>query len=358
MNPLSPQAWHDEPTSPDRRHWLKHMGRYAVAGAALAAGGWSVTRLTRTLWQVRRECTLMGTSVAINCLADDREAAGSAIEAAFAHMARVAGELTRFDPASPLSRLNRDGHLHVVPAHLAHVLREARALSAATQGAFDPTVLPVLRYFETLRGVGRLDGQQDAHIEQRERLVDWRALRVDALGAHLATPGMAVTLDGIAKGYVVDQAVAVLKAHGIEYGVVDAGGDVHAFSGSDVGKHWNVGIVDPRDTAQVAAVVQVRNAAISTSGNYRIFFSADRRLFHLVDPHSGFSPQHYASMTMLTERSVLADGMSTAASSLALPEVAAHAAAHGMQWLAISRDGREHWRSRELPMIAGEARIA
>lgn len=344
--------------SPERRRWLQRTGRLALAGGLLAGGGWTLARLKANLWQVRRERTLMGTSVSVACLADDREAAGLAIEAAFARMAMAAAELTRFDPASPLARLNRDGQLHVVPHHLHAVLREAMALSQRTQGAFDASVLPVLRYFETLRGISRLDGRVDARIGQRERLVDYRAIQMDALGVRLGKPGMAVTLDGIAKGYVVDQGVAALKAHGIDYGLVDAGGDVHAFSGSDPNRHWNVGIVDPRDTGRVAAVVQVRNAALSTSGNYRIFFSADRRLFHIVDPRSGFSPQAYASVTMMAVRSVLADGMSTAAFSLALPQVAEQATAQDLQWLAISRDGARRWRSRALPLIAGEAQVA
>ena len=346
------------PPSPARRDWLRHAGKLAVLGGLFASGGWTLARLAPSLWQVRRECALMGTSVSINCLAGDREAAGVAIEAAFARMAAVAGELTRFEPSSPLARLNRDGQLRVVPSHLHTVLREALALSKQTQGAFDATVLPVLRDFEALRGIERLDAAADRRIERHEHLVDWRAIQIDALGIRLGLPGMAITLDGIAKGYVVDQGVAALKAHGIEYGIVDAGGDVHAFSGTDPNRHWNVGIVDPMDTARVAAVVQVRNAALSTSGNYRVFFSADRRLFHLVDPHTGYSPQSYASVTMLAERSVLADGMSTAAFSLALPDLAAHATAQNLEWLTISRDGRAQQRSRGLPMIAGEARIA
>lgn len=346
------------PVSPTRRQWLQHAGKLALLGGLFAGGGWTLSRLGANLWQVRHERTLMGTSVAINCLAEDREAAGIAIEAAFARMAAIAGELTRFDANSPLARLNRDGQLHVVPHHLHAVLREALALSQRTQGAFDPTVLPVLRYFETLRGTDRLSAADGRRIEQHEQLVDWRAIGIDALGIRLGTSGMAITLDGIAKGYVVDQGVAVLKAHGIEYGIVDAGGDVHAFSGSDPKRHWNIGIVDPIDTSRVAAVVKVRNAALSTSGNYRVFFSADRKLFHIVNPHTGLSPLAYASVTMMAPRSVLADGMSTAAFSLTLPDLYAHAAAQGLEWLTIARDGRERYRSRELPLIAGMARVA
>ena len=144
----------DDLRSPERRRWLKQAGQLAIAGGLLAGGGWAVLKRKQNLWQVRRERTLMQTSVAVTCLADDVQAAGVAIEAAFARMAATAAQLTRFDPASPLARLNRDGQLAQVPAQLDAVLRQALSLSRLTDGAFDPTVLPVLRYFETLRGTG------------------------------------------------------------------------------------------------------------------------------------------------------------------------------------------------------------
>ncbi|GAA0889413.1 FAD:protein FMN transferase [Rhodanobacter soli] len=344
--------------SPERRHWLKQAGQLALAGGLLAGGGWTVLKRKQNLWQVRRERTLMQTSVAVTCLADDVHAAGAAIEAAFARMAATAAELTRFDPASPLSRLNRDGRLALVPANLQAVLREALSLSALTGGAFDVTVLPVLRYLETLRGVSGIDAHERDAIDRREQQVGWRDLALDARGARLLRPGMAVTLDGIAKGHVVDQGIAALRAAGIEYGLIDAGGDIQAICGNDPQRHWNVGIVDPRDVSQVAAVVQVRNAALSTSGNYRVFFSTDRRLFHIVNPRTGYSPQGYSSMTVMARRSVLADGMSTAAFSLELPQLAALMAAQDHQWLAFSRTGEQRWRSRELPLIAGTAELA
>jgi thiamine biosynthesis lipoprotein len=332
--------------SPERRHWLKQAGQLALAGGLLAGGGWTVLKRKQNLWQVRRERTLMQTSVAVTCLADDVQAAGAAIEAAFARMAATAAELTRFDPASPLSRLNRDGRLALVPANLQAVLREALSLSALTGGAFDVTVLPVLRYLETLRGVSGIDAHERDAIDRREQQVGWHDLALDARGARLLRPGMAVTLDGIAKGHVVDQGIAALRAAGIEYGLIDAGGDIQAICGNDPQRHWNVGIVDPRDVSRVAAVVQVRNAALSTSGNYRVFFSTDRRLFHIVNPHTGYSPQSYSSMTVMARRSVLADGMSTAAFSLELPQLSALMAAQDHQWLAFSRTGEQRWRSR------------
>lgn len=348
----------DDLRSPERRRWLKQAGQLAIAGGLLAGGGWAVLKRKQNLWQVRRERTLMQTSVAVTCLADDVQAAGVAIEAAFARMAATAAQLTRFDPASPLARLNRDGQLAQVPAQLDAVLRQALSLSRLTDGAFDPTVLPVLRYFETLRGTAATDAHEQRVAESRDALVGYRDLALDARGARLLRPGMAITLDGIAKGHVVDQGIAALRGAGIEYGLIDAGGDIQAICGNDPTRHWNVGIVDPRDVSRVAAVLQLRNAALSTSGNYRVFFSADRRLFHIVNPRTGWSPQSYSSVTVMAQRSVLADGMSTAAFSLELPRLSSLMDARDHQWLAFSRTGEQRWRSRELPLIAGTAELA
>ncbi|HEU0278095.1 MAG TPA: FAD:protein FMN transferase [Rhodanobacteraceae bacterium] len=342
---------------PTRRKFLRQAAVGALAGGVLAAGGWAVAKRQANLWQVQREQALMGTSVSITTLADDREAAAAAIDAAFAHMRTTAAELTRFDAASPLARLNRDGRLAVVPAHLHAVLREARSISELTTGAFDATVLPELRYFETLRGITTPDARERAEMARRSRNIDYRDVVVDASGASFDKPDVALTLDGIAKGYVVDQGIAALRAAGIEYAIVDAGGDTRTLCGSDPNRHWNIGIVDPQDVSRVAAVIQVRNAALSTSGNYRVYFSTDRRLFHIVDPHAGGSPQAYSSVSVVAERSVQADGLSTGAFSMGLPQLAALMQMRSHQWLVVSRTGDRRWRSRDLPLVAGNAVI-
>lgn len=356
--PSHERSVHSEgPALPSRRRILRQAGLAVAAVGLVAGGGWVFLKRAANLWQVQRERSLMATSVSITCLADDREGAARAIDAAFARMAASASELTRFDPASPLSQLNDGGRLSMVPAHLQEVLREASSISARTEGSFDVTVLPDLRHLETLRGSPDAGKHDRETIARRDRLAGYRDLALDATGARFLRPGMAVTLDGIAKGYVVDQGIAALRAHGIEYAIVDAGGDTRTICGNDPGRHWNVGVVDPHDTSRVAAVVQVRNAALSTSGNYRVYFSADRRLFHIVDPFTGGSPQTYSSVTVLAERSVLADGFSTGAFSMPLPQLAALMTAQDHQWLVFARTGERRWRSRDLPLVAGKAEI-
>lgn len=348
----------DDRTSLERRKLLKAAASLSLAGACIAGSGWLAVKRRRNLFEVRREHTLMQTSVAISCLADDIEAADAAIDIAYKRMAAAAAVLTRFDARSPVSQLNREGHLPQVPPHLRQVLQHALDISRNTDGAFDITVMPLLAYVESLPRPVSLTADERQRMAQRDALVDYRQIALSESELTLMRPGMAITLDGIAKGYVVDQGIAALKANGIEYGLIDAGGDVQAFSGADPNRHWNVGIVDPHHVDRLAAVVQLRNAALSTSGNYRVFFSADRRLFHIFNPYTGDSPQDYSSVTVMAERSVLADGMSTASFSMAMERLKSVMEVGRHPWLACARSGGRRWRSRDLPLLAGSAEFA
>ena len=351
-----PQAT-EVPRSPGRRKLLKAMAGVAAAAGLVGGSGWFVLRRERNLFEVRREQTLMQTSVAITCLAEDVDQAGSAIDAAFRRMADAVAVLTRFDPASPVARLNRDGHLENVPPELREVLQRSLAISALTEGDFDISVLPVLRYFESMRQPAVLDARDRSQIAQGDQLINYRHIALDTQGVRFTQPGMAVTLDGLAKGYVIDQGIAALRAAGIEHALVDAGGDVRAISGNDFRHQWHVGIVDPGNINQIASVVTLRNAALGTSGNYRIFYSSDKKLFHVIDPHTGYSPLNYSSVTVMAETSMDADAMSVAAASMPLPRLREIMSAQNAQWLVFARDCRSSWRSQDLPQVSGLAEV-
>ncbi|MEO6925694.1 MAG: FAD:protein FMN transferase [Rhodanobacter sp.] len=345
------------PRSPGRRKLLTAIAGVAAAAGVVGGSGWFVLKRGRNLFEVRREQTLMQTSVAITCMAGDVDQAGIAIDNAFRRMGDAVAVLTRFDPAGPVARLNRDGHLEDLPPELRDVLRRSRTISAATDGDFDISVLPVLQYFESMRQPAVLETKDRVQLGQRDHLIDYRRITLDAQGVRFSEPGMAVTLDGLAKGYVIDQGIAALRASGMEHALVDAGGDVRAISGHDLDRQWHVGIVDPGNINQIASVVTLRNAALGTSGNYRIFYSADKKLFHVINPHTGYSPLNYSSVTVMAETSVDADAMSVAAASMALPRLREVMAAQNDQWLVFSRDGRNRWRSRDLPQVSGQAEV-
>lgn len=340
----------------ERRRLLK-LGGGLLAGGALAGGGWTFLNRGRNLFQVRRERTLMQTSVSVNVFSADPDGARHAIEAAFDRMAAVAAILTRFDPRSPVARLNREGHLSDPPYHLRKVIGHAMALSAETDGNFDITVEPVLDYYLGLSRPVALDLTLKRIVAEREAYVGYKSIIFDGATIRFARSGMGITLDGIAKGYVVDQGMAALRQAGIEDALIDAGGDIRAIARADGKRFWNVGIVDPQQINRLAAVVRVSNAALSTSGNYEVFFTADRRLFHIINPHTGYSPTRYSSVTVVAREAIESDAMGVAAFSMDLPRLQDVMATRRAEWLAFSWDGATRWRSQNLPLVAGEARM-
>ena len=156
----------------------------------------------------------------------------------------------------------------------------------------------------------------------RLKLVDYRDLLIDAAQsrARLRRAGQSVTLGGIAKGLVVDRAVAALRAAGLKDFLMQAGGDLYA-AGRHGDREWKVGIQDPRathgedrSTDSSFALLALTDSAFNTSGDYERFILKDgKRHHHILDPRSGYPVSHTRSVTVLAPTSFLADTLDTAA---------------------------------------------
>jgi thiamine biosynthesis lipoprotein len=282
-----------------RRDFLKIS---AVASAALAGAGCAGRRwLTGAPVTVRDTRLLMGTIINMAVVAPSEGAGQDAIEAAFGEMARLIGIFDHRQPSASLAKLNKNGRLASAPPELSEVLACAVRYGDLTGGAFDVTIKPVLDAV----AAGRLPAKA-------KDLVDYRKIRMDGSNVELAQAGMAVTLDGIAKGYIVDKAVDVLDGLGFVNVLVEAGGDLRGL-GAASDHPWRVGVQDPRDADDGGLLTSfdLDPAAAATSGDYRNAFTADRSVFHIIDPASGASPGELASATVLAPSAVDADALST-----------------------------------------------
>jgi len=88
-----------------------------------------------------------------------------------------------------------------------------------------------------------------------------------------------------------------------------------------------------------------------------VYFSADRRLFHIVNPHTGYSPDHYASVTVMADEAAHSDAFSVAAFSMSLDRIRETLGARGYPWMVFSWDGTKRWRSASLPLVSGQATV-
>lgn len=300
-----------------RRTMLRVVG---WVGASATLGGLAVADLIRRgrLKRVRRTEARLGTLVSVEVLHEEAAAAHEVVGGAFDTIGRLERILSRHDPESQLSRLNREGRLEAPHLHLLNVLEAAQDLSRRTAGAFDVTVGPLLQLYE--RAFVR-EGRQPSSEEIRGALerVGYESLVVGGGLVLLKRPGMAVTVDGIGKGYVVDQVVSHMGRMGIEDVLVDAGGDL-ASAGTQGGGGWPVTIQRPPGAEGSSPLLYLRGDALATSGDYMQAFSSDRMAHHIVDPRTGRSPQDLSSVSVRAESAMRSDALSTAAMTLGWDE--------------------------------------
>jgi thiamine biosynthesis lipoprotein len=119
--------------------------------------------------------------------------------------------------------------------------------------------------------------------------------------------GVEIDLGGIAKGYAVDRAVAILKQRGVTSALVSAGGSTTYALGAPPGKPaWEIEVQDPVERDRIATRVQLKDQALSVSGSYEKFFELDgKRYSHIMDPRTGLPVQGVLSVVVIT-----ADGLS------------------------------------------------
>jgi thiamine biosynthesis lipoprotein len=292
-----------------RRNWLKLTG---TAGLATLAP----TLLFRPAYglgakkhhRVAKTLPLMNTTVEITVLDTSRQLALESIESGFAAMRETIPLFDRFDPNGRIARLNQSGSLDDLPPELATVLQRSKQLHAMSEGAFDITVLPLLEsYQRALRRTGHPPSPESLRRTRQRTGLDRVVLHS---GSVRMASGTRITLDGIAKGYVVDAAAKAIRRCGARAALINAGGDVRAVGDKNKAP-WIVGIQDPQAPGTFYQKVGLSDLAIATSGSYANSFHDSARHNHLISSQSGISPKRCRSASVLAPSAVLADGLST-----------------------------------------------
>ena len=199
-------------------------------------------------------------------------------------------ELSRFRPASGLSRLNARAGMgaQAISPLLLGVLSAALDAAAASDGIFDPTVLTALRqagYDRSFELLASGNGKTAAQDEKPGR-IGWQQARLDQARRTAELPaGLGIDLGGIAKGWVVDRAADMLGSWGAA--LVDAGGDLRA-TAPPGGEAWPVAVQDPFDETKELLVIGLTQGAIATSSiGKRRWERHGQTMHHLIDPRSG-----------------------------------------------------------------------
>jgi thiamine biosynthesis lipoprotein len=283
-----------------RRDFIKIA---AVAGGVLMTGDLLYQFWKTQNYTVRDTRLLMGTFVDITLVAKTEQQGRDAIEAAYSEMGRQVHFYDLRNPASELGQLNLSGKADQPSPELLRMIQQANYFSGISNGAFDVTVQPVLAAYRA----GRLFSSQEL------ALIDYRNILIQDGQIKYKIPGMQITLDGIAKGKVVDEGANALRSLGYENILVEAGGDLVALGNDPDGNLWKIGVTNPRPSNgnQWLTTLKVQNCAVATSGDYMDSFTDDHSLNHIIDPHTGKSPTELCSATVIAPTLAEADALGT-----------------------------------------------
>ncbi|HEY0941350.1 MAG TPA: FAD:protein FMN transferase [Steroidobacter sp.] len=263
---------------------------------------------------------VLGAAASMTLVHPDRAYARSAIDDCIEEITRLEGIFSLYRVDSEISRLNTHGELRA-PAHeLVELLSFGLALSAQSNGAFDPTVQPLYRLYADHFAAphAATSGPLSEAIAQAMRLVDFTQVELQSDRIRLRRPGMAITLNGLAQGYITDRVADRLRAVGFEDVLIDLG-ETRALGRHADGSAWRAAVQDPRDPARTLFELTLDSgggtaSALATSAGQGTRFGSDPRNHHLLDPHTGRSANHYLSVSVVAGRATVADGLSTALS--------------------------------------------
>lgn len=313
-----------------RRDFLKII---AVSGAAGLTAKYGLNSLIADE-VVSETRLLMGTVINIKAIGLAPKAASVAINACFDRMAELESVMSRFKPESQLSQLNQTGALKDANPSLISLIQKSQELSQLTDGAFDITVKPLLDLYQ----VGEIL-PSEKQILSTLSLVDYRKLDVDNQTVSFQQKGMSITLDGIAKGFIVDNGVAILQDFGFENVMVEAGGDLMALGEKALHSPWKIGLQAPRaEMGTLMTTFNIQNRAMATSGDYMQAFTPDFANHHIIDPRSGHSSPDLASVSLTAPTVVLADGLATAVMVMGTTGLSLIERLSGCEAYAVTKD--------------------
>jgi thiamine biosynthesis lipoprotein len=246
------------------------------------------------------------------------------LDAAISRIHEIEERMSATLPDSDISRINANAGKAPVQVHpdTLFVIKKALEYAELTKGNFDISTLPLSRLWDLFGEEEKIPEADD--IKKVLPLVDYKRIKVDEekQTVYLESEGMAIDLGGIAKGYAGDEAVRILKEHGVEHALINLGGNIAVINGKEDGSPWRIGIRNPRQEEDPrqrrhVAVVETMGDAVITSGDYEryqkeIYEQTGERYHHIYDPKTGYPAKNgLISVTIVTESGIDADALST-----------------------------------------------
>jgi len=228
--------------------------------------------------------------------------------------------LNHYLPKSEISVFNQQDSFHFVLPYFYPVLKTSRNVYDKTNGAFDPTVAPLINAW----GFGPEGGElpDSLQVDSLLQLTGFQHIRFNKEYVVKEQPHIALDFSAIAKGYGIDVVADFLRQKGIQNMMVEIGGEVRCLGVNQYGKPWRIGIDNPVDEGEMTATVAVKDRALATSGNYRNYYVKNGKKYaHTINPKTGYPVEHtLLSATVFANDCMTADAFATAFMVLGLAE--------------------------------------
>ncbi|PHQ67225.1 MAG: thiamine biosynthesis protein ApbE [Sneathiella sp.] len=293
----------------------------AGAFGTLSALTGTAVAMKTSLQPVHWTGAALGAEASIHLFHEDPEWAKQQLVRCQQEINRLENLFSLYQPNSAICRLNAQGYLDNPDIEFLKLLSLATSFSLQTKGLFDVTMQPLWMLYAAHFSSEKADpsGPNLSVIKAVLENIGSSQIEMTMNRIEFARSGMAITLNGVAQGYITDRVAALLKSAGFANVLVSLG-ENYALGATADGKPWRIGIVSPKDGKTIAATVDLTNKALATSGGYGSPFSSRSDANHLLNPLTGEWAKFERSVSVISSSATHADMASTALSLMTVDE--------------------------------------
>lgn len=263
---------------------------------------------------VKQDTVLMGSKFDITIVANDSATAAKNINLVIDEITRIENLISEWKPSSQVSEVNRNAGIKPVKVdkELFALTKHALSFSEITNGAFDISIAAMDKIWKFDDSMEELPSQEML-LKAIER-VGYKNIELNELNStiFLKLPGMKIGFGATGKGYAAEQGKLLMKQLHVKAGIVNASGDMATWGTQPNNKPWRIGITNPFKLHKSIKILEVNNAAITTSGDYQKYVEFNgKRYSHIINPKTGMPATGLISVTVIGENAAIANGLST-----------------------------------------------